>query len=104
MARATIQPTCGLLTQVTATQADPQRITLHIESECPGIRRIADELSAVDPYDEIAARGANSRLLALGLQHCVHASCPVPVGILKAVEVTAGLDLPKPITIEITDD
>lgn len=104
MTRATIQPTCGLVTRVTAASAGARCVTLHVESECQGIRRLADALPEVDPLAEIAGRGDSSRVLALGRQHCVHASCPVPVGILKTVEVAAGLDLPRPITITITND
>ena len=104
MAQATIQPTCGLITTVEAALTDDRRVTIRIESACKAIRRIAEELTEVDPYQEIGGRGAESRVLALGRAHCSHASCPVPVAILKAVEVAAGLDLPKPIIIAITAD
>jgi hypothetical protein len=30
----------------------------------------------------------------MGLKHCAHAVCPVPVGVIKAIEVEADLNLP----------
>jgi len=36
-----------------------------------------------------------------GAEFCTHAACPVPVGIIKAVEVASGLALPKDVKIEI---
>jgi hypothetical protein len=34
-------------------------------------------------------------------KHCPHPACPVPSGILKAVEVAAGLALPRDASIVI---
>jgi hypothetical protein len=31
----------------------------------------------------------------MAAKHCQHASCPVPSGIIKAIEVASGLALPK---------
>jgi hypothetical protein len=37
----------------------------------------------------------------LATKYCPHAACPVPVGILKAVEVEAGLALAANVSIEV---
>ena len=39
--------------------------------------------------------------LRMFAKHCPHPSCPVPAGILKAVEVEAGLALPKDASIRV---
>ena len=39
-----------------------------------------------------------------GVEHCFHSACPVPVGIIKAVEVAAGLALPADVRMTISDD
>ncbi len=36
------------------------------------------------------------------MQFCSHAACPVPVGIIKAVEVEAGLALPEDAHIKVS--
>lgn len=76
-----------------------RRCVLKIDSGCDAIQRLAEELKEVDPFKEITFRGEGPRTLRLGAQHCYHPACPVPVGIIKAVEVAAGLALPADATI-----
>ena len=40
--------------------------------------------------------------LELGEQCCAHAACPVPVGIVKAIEIAAGLNLPADVAIKLS--
>ena len=72
---------------------------LSIESECEAIRRMADELTEVDPFREITYRGEGPLTLEVAAECCKHPACPVPVGMLKAIEVEAGLALPADVTI-----
>lgn len=105
MAKVEIDPgICGLPTTVRA-EMDGQihRCKLSIESECVAIRKLADELQEVDPLQEIALRRGNGpQVLHLGRQYCSHAACPVPVGIIKAVEVAAGLALPADVSMRVS--
>lgn len=76
--------------------------SVSIESDCDAIQRLAGELVEVDPFQEISFRGQGPTALRLGAKHCYHPACPVPVGIIKAVEVEAGLALPADATIELS--
>ena len=91
---------CGYTTWVKA-RMDGAHCTLEIESECEGIRGLAAELAQVDPFREIAFRGEGPLILKLAARHCLHAACPVAVGIIKAVEVEAGLALPAEVAIRL---
>lgn len=53
---------------------------------------------------EVSHRGSPPVVWELAAKHCPHAACPVPVGILKAVEVEAGLALPADVSIEIRQE
>ena len=68
------------------------------------LAQIAAELPEVNPLNEMSRQGDTPRLLALGLELCTHTSCPVPSTLIKASEVEAGMDLPKPVVIEIEKD
>ncbi|NLV32337.1 MAG: hypothetical protein GXY47_14410 [Acidobacteria bacterium] len=92
---------CGMTTKVTATM-EGKVCRLEIESSCKAIQAIAAELGEVDPYREISFRQGLPRILEMGHKHCFHTACPVPVGILKAVEVAAGLNLPKDPVIKVS--
>jgi hypothetical protein len=104
MTKATITPTCGLTTTVDATAEDMQRVTLQIESECAAIRKLAAEIPTVNPFHEMSRHNEEAHILTLGREHCSHTSCPVPSALIKAAEIAAGMDLPKPVVIEFTND
>jgi hypothetical protein len=93
---------CGFTTTVQAQLDGSGQISMAIESDCKAIKRLAAELTQADPMREFTYRGEGPRTLQLAAKHCSHAACPVPVGIIKAVEVEAGLALPRDVSIKLT--
>jgi Family of unknown function (DUF6951) len=91
---------CGFTTTVEA-QANGDVVDLTIQSECKGIQRLAEQLKQVDPLREITYRGEGPLVLATAAQACKHPACPVPSGIVKVIEVAAGLALPADVTIKL---
>jgi hypothetical protein len=101
MSRADIDPgICGFVTTVEASM-DGKACNLTISSDCKAIQQLAQELTQVTPLQEISSRRSTPRILQMGLKHCIHAACPVPVGIIKAVEIEAKLALPKEVVIKL---
>lgn len=92
---------CGFTTTVTASKQGG-KCHLHIQSDCKAIQKLASELSEVDPFREISFKKDMPETLEKGAQYCIHAACPVPAGIIKAVEVEAKLNLPVDVTIKVT--
>lgn len=102
MARAEITSgICGF-TATVETRMQGSKCTLLIQSDCDAIQRLAAELTEVEPFQEITFRGKGPRTLELGARHCYHPACPVPVGIIKAVEIEAGLALPADAAIRLS--
>lgn len=101
MAKAVIDPgICGFIAEVVAT-TEGDICSLDISCDCEPIQEMAKELTQVDPMVEIGFHGEGSLTLRMFAKHCPHPSCPVPAGILKAVEVEAGLALPKDASIRV---
>jgi hypothetical protein len=93
--------TCGF-TAIVEAKMEGSRCAISIDSDCDAIRRLAEELTEVEPIHEISfRRGTMPRTLELGVKYCRHAACPVPVGIIKTIEVEAGLALPANVVIEL---
>jgi hypothetical protein len=92
---------CGFSTVVEAS-TEGDGVTLSITSDCEAVQGLAKELVQIDPYQQISFRRGTPRILEMGAKHCIHAACPVPVGIVKAVEVEAGLALPADATIKLS--
>ena len=78
------------------------KCAISIESECDAIQQLGAALTQVEPFQEITLRGKGPLTLQMAAQHCRHAACPVPVGIIKAIEVAAGLALPADVTIKLS--
>jgi hypothetical protein len=94
---------CGHITAVKA-KMEGKVCKLTITSDCKAIEQLAQELKEVNPLMEISCKRATPQTLQMGLKHCYHAACPVPVGIIKAVEVEAKLALPKDVLIKVSKD
>ena len=85
---------CGFCTTVRTT-TEGRGVRIAFETTCEHVRKLAEQLTEVDPYREISYRGKGPVTFALAAEYLVHPACPVPAGIIKAIEVEAGLALPK---------
>lgn len=94
---------CGFCTTV-RTHADGRNVRVEFETTCGYVENLAEQLTEVDPYREISYRGEGPLTLKLAAEHLVHPACPVPAGIIKAIEVEAGLALPKEASIKPAKD
>jgi hypothetical protein len=94
---------CGFCTTV-RTKAEGRTVRVELESDCGYVEKLAEQLTEVDPFREISYRGEGPVTLKLAAEHLVHPACPVPAGIIKAIEVEAGLALPKDASIKPSKD
>jgi len=96
---------CGFRTQGAAVSEDSQHVTFRIESDCAKIVTLAQQLAdqkPLDAYGEIDGRKESILLeTARGVLTGCCAGCAVPTGLFKAMQVAAGLALPKDITINL---
>jgi hypothetical protein len=92
---------CGHHTTIEANADENFSVILKIESDCKHIKNLAENLTEVNALNEISFRKGIPDTLQKGAEYCTHAACPVPVGIIKTIEVAAGLALPKEVKIEI---
>lgn len=85
---------CNFRTEIKAEAWDFTHCHLEIETNCPNIKKIASRLDGdLNPFDEISFK--KSHLHSLFVEYSPHAACPVLSGMVKAIEVAAGLALPK---------
>ena len=96
---------CGMITEIRATSDDQAgNVQLDINTRCENIQNLAKNLKVVDPMEEISFRGKGPKTLRMAAKHCKHTACPVPSGIVKAVEVASGLALPKDASIQVSQE
>lgn len=96
---------CGFTTQVFAEDKTGYKASFRLESDCPNWKRVdailgGKELNMMTELFKDKETGTlNSQVLDISLKTIPHVSCPVISGILKALEVSAGLALPKDASI-----
>lgn len=107
MATATVEVhagICGHVTTVKAMGGDGYTVHVTLESTCPHVWKISGDVDDVDALQEIGLRGALPSVLRASYTHCAHAACPVPSGLVKAIEVAAGLALPQDVSMRVTKE
>ena len=110
MTRVRIMPgPCSNITVVKASACEsgdfPDMVTVQIESKCAAISGMAEALGTEFDAMEICLRHpGEGPFYTYAQQHFpVHAACPVINGIIKCIEVEAGLALKKDPIIEFLD-
>ncbi|MHB1357718.1 MAG: DUF6951 family protein [Anaerolineae bacterium] len=92
---------CGFETRIQAESDDSYVVDLHITSDCALVGKLAQVLKQVSAFHEVGSPISDTETYQAASRCKLHAACPVPCGILKAVEVAAGLALPVDVQITI---
>lgn len=96
---------CGFTTMVQCEDKGGYKATINLESECPNWRRVNESLGGKEInvmgelFKDKETGTLNSQVLNVSLNTIPHVSCPVISGVLKSLEVSVGLALPKDATI-----
>jgi hypothetical protein len=104
MTRIKITPgVCGLLATVEIRKKEGKNFSASISSDCEMVEKLGaeiEELTFMDAFKRII----DNPVYRKGSLCLKHVSCPVPCGILKALEVEAGVALPRDVKIEFLVD
>ncbi|EHQ88786.1 DUF6951 family protein [Desulfosporosinus youngiae] len=95
---------CGFTINVKAVAGDNHKVKLEITSDCPNYQKIANELDEIDAFQEIFQKLHMGKVYEAFAKHSPHPSCPGVSGIMKTIEVAAGLALAQNASIEITKE
>lgn len=95
---------CGHITTVKATAGEGYKVRVTLESTCPHVWKISGDVDEVDALQQIGLRDGLPPVLEAAYTHCVHAACPVPSGLIKSIEVAAGLALPEDVSMRISKE
>ncbi|MCR3923429.1 MAG: hypothetical protein NUK65_13095 [Firmicutes bacterium] len=103
MATATVEAgVCGFSTTIEAVPEDRGNVKLIIDTACPNLKPLAQELATVNGMKECYAKIGESTVFEVTRKYCKHAACPVPTAIHKAIEVACKLALPRDVKMTIS--
>ncbi len=92
---------CGFTTRVHAEDKTGYKASFRLETDCPNWKKVdailgGKELNIMtELFKDKKTETLNSQVLDVSLKTIPHVSCPVISGILKALEVSVGLALPR---------
>lgn len=96
---------CGFTTSAEVSSPDNQGVTFEIVTDCDKIRSLSKALQSIEPinaYQEINPAAESAFMKIVRSTHTGSCSgCVVPSGLFKAMQVAAGLALPKNISIHL---
>ena len=99
MTKVTINPgACGMEVTVEVEQKDKKNFSVNVMSECKMVEKLGKELGELTMMDAFK-RLTENPVYTKGATCLRHVACPVPSGILKALEVEAGLAVPRDVTM-----
>jgi hypothetical protein len=95
MTRVTVDPgICGFITAVEVEKIAEHKVKVTITSDCDQVKELGQQLTLVEPWEAIKQH-FNCEIYEAASRCHLHVTCPVPVAILKAIEVEAGLALSR---------
>lgn len=104
MAKVVVNPgACGLKCTVEVKKEGNGRFRVALGSDCEMVRKLGEELGGLEMMDAFK-NVLDNPVYRKGSACLRHVSCPVPCAVLKALEVEAGLAVPKEVSIRFLRD
>ncbi len=89
---------CGFTVTITAKKTKDKKIHVSLDTECEMVKKVQEDISMLD-LRAAFTNHLNNPVYRAAAKHIKHVACPVMSGILKAVEVEAGLSVSKDASI-----
>ncbi len=94
---------CGFFCMVTAEKGPDRKMFVRLESQCEMLKKLGGEIATLDTMAAAFTDFLNNPVYRAAAKHLKHAACPVPGGIIKAVEVEAGFCLARDVSIKFEE-
>lgn len=108
MTKVTIDPgICGFITTADAVSEDQLEVKIKVETECPYLRQMFDELDdTFSIFDIILKKPGDGvfwdKARAMGDDFPGDTACPVFTGVVKCIEAECRMAIPKDASITFT--
>lgn len=95
---------CGFKVRIDVDPKDKSLLDVKVESTCPHVSALTQDLQDLDWRKDVFTRADKSRIYQAAGKHIRHLDCPVPVAIIKAIQVATGMALPQEVSMKISTD
>lgn len=94
---------CGFSVTITVEKQKDGKITLAFDTKCEMVQKLLEDIAILERLAPLAGFQNNS-VYKSAAKHLKHTACPVPSAILKAIEVEAGLNVPKDVLVRFVKE
>ena len=95
---------CGFVSSVKVTPIDRKTVAIEFRTACPNLKPLEEELQQATGFKECFAKVGDSGIYETFRKYCKHPACPVPLAVIKGIEVASGLALPRDVDIKISKE
>ena len=92
---------CKMITTINAKTNKEDMVELDIKSDCPYVLKMSWAIKPVFAFLVVEAPMCETDIYQLASKNLAHTACPVPAGILKAIEVAGDLGIKRDAYIKI---
>jgi hypothetical protein len=89
---------CGFTVTIRAETSAGGKIAVSLDTDCEMVKKMLEDIAVLDRFAPLSGFLSNP-VHRSASKHLRHVACIVPAGILKAVEVEAGLNVAKDASI-----
>ena len=85
---------CGFQAEIEVVRDGKRTVSLRLESGCPAVGRWGAAMERIEWREPLGGVSTALNFWKSALEALDHRTCPVPVAVLKAIEVEIGAALP----------
>ena len=102
MCKLIVEPgVCGFKCEIEVQKEDKRKVAIEIKSDCEQISKLNTLLNSIELRDVFKPPIKNVVFKEAEKSGC-HASCPVPIAVLKCAEVEMGMAIPQNVTMNFS--
>jgi hypothetical protein len=101
MTRVEVNPgVCRMNSTIEVATVRKRLFSVRVDTDCEMIVQLGELLSEIDLASILKPQILESKVYQLASECGVHASCPIPMAIQKAIEVESGLALARSVSVD----
>ena len=93
---------CGFKVMIKVSKLSARRVNIDIIGDCEMDGSFGENLANLD-WHSVLANSGNTLLCKYASRYIKHASCPVPIAVLKAIEIEVGIAVARDVIIHFNN-
>lgn len=91
---------CGFTSVIKVTRKSKAKVSVEIFSACKDLRSMAEDFTEIDWHSGVFVKMTESAIYKSAAKRLIHADCPVPCAIIKAIQIEVDAMLPTEVSMK----